>query len=75
MKLACPVCHSYVYKGFRAIEAVSVIAEIYIFYQLVSNAFIKTYMIPLVLIGMIAIEYAIRYAYVWLQNKHNKNKY
>lgn len=75
MKLVCPKCHSLVYKGFRAIEAVSVIAEIYVFYRLVSNSLIPTHMIPVVVLGMIAVEYIIRYAYVWLQNKHNKNKY
>lgn len=75
MKLICPMCHTYIYKGFRAIEAITVIAEIYLFYMLVSNSLIKTYMIPVVLIGLVALEYMIRYAYIWVQNRHNKNKY
>ena len=75
MKLICPKCHSFVFERFRAIEAILVIAELYAFYQIVANELVKVYMIPLLLIGLIALEYAIRYAYVWLQNKHNKNKY
>ncbi len=75
MKLKCPKCHSYVFERFRALEAVLVIAEIWVFYLIVSNSIVEDYMIPIVLLGMILLEYTIRYAYVWIQNKHNKNKY
>lgn len=75
MKLKCPKCHSLVFERFRAIEAILVIAELYAFYQIVASESVPSYLIPAVLIGMIALEYLIRYAYVWVQNKHNKNKY
>ncbi len=75
MKLKCPKCHSLVFERFRAIEAVLAIAELYAFYKVVSSASVATYMIPIILVGLIALEYAIRYSYVWIQNKHNKNKY
>ena len=75
MKLKCPKCHSFVFERFRAIEAVLVIAELYAFYQICASSLVATYLIPVVLVGLIALEYMIRYAYVWVQNKHNKNRY
>ena len=75
MKLKCPKCHTFVFERFRAIEAIVVIAELYAFYRVVSNSSVATYMIPIALLGLVALEYAIRYSYVLIQNRHNKNKY
>ena len=75
MKLKCPKCHSFVFERFRAIEAILVIAELFAFYKLVSSSLVTTYMIPVLLIGLVAFEYAVRFAYIMIQNKHNRNKY
>ncbi len=75
MKLQCPKCHSFVFDRFRAMEAVVVLAELWAFYKIVSNSLVKVYMVPVVILGLIALEYAIRYVYIAVQNKHNKNIY
>ncbi len=75
MKLKCPKCHSFVFERFRVIEAVLVIAELYAFYRIIGSSLVPNYLIPGVLIGMIGLEYSIRYIYVKVQNKRNKNKY
>ena len=75
MKLQCPLCHSFVFKRFGAIEVLSVIAGLGVLGLAIAMMGIKGHKILLIALGIIAVQYFIRLIYIWIHNYRNENIY
>ncbi len=73
MTLQCPVCHTYIFNQFRLIEALTIVAGLGLIGLAVMKFDLSWYIVPILLVGLVAFEYLLRLAFVWIQNKLYEN--
>ena len=75
MKVECPKCRVLVLAKYKSVELIMfILALILLVFVFFSSVFTNTQLI-FIMLGVVVLEYLVRYAYVVMHNLRNKDYY